>query len=73
MTNRVEKGIPNKDKDYERYRRRRKFPHYSRREASDPGVVGVQNGGKSRAGVARGGLDIALEEGGMSDDDDPDI
>lgn len=71
--NPVEKGILNQDKDYDHHhRRRRNSPHYSRREASDPGVLGVQNGGKTRAGVARGVLDIALEAGGVSDDDEPD-
>jgi ATP-binding cassette subfamily E protein 1 len=63
-----EKGIP---KDNHRNDGRRP----TQDDASDSGVLGVQKGGsdKSRPGGARGGLDGASGEGGMSEDDDPDI
>jgi len=63
-----EKGIPKDTHD----QHGRRPPHD---DALDSGVLGVQKGGscKNRPGGARGGLDGASEEGGMSEDDDPDI
>jgi hypothetical protein len=63
-----EEGIPKDNHD----KHDRRPPHD---DASDSGVLGVQKGGscKSRPGGARGNLDGASEEGGVSEDDDPDI
>jgi hypothetical protein len=64
----LEKGIPQDTHN----KHDRRSPHD---DASDSGVLGVQNGGgcKSRPGGARGYLDGASEESGVSEDDDPDI
>jgi ATP-binding cassette subfamily E protein 1 len=62
-----EKGIP---KDTHKQHDRR----LPRDDASDSGVLGVQKGGGCTNRGARGdGRDGALEEGGSSEDDDPDI
>ena len=67
-TRALEKGIP---KDTHEQHDRRAPPD----DALDSGVLGVQKGGscKNRPGGARAGLDGASEEGGVSEDDDPDI
>jgi ATP-binding cassette subfamily E protein 1 len=61
----LEKGVPEDNHKHDR-----RPPHD---DASDSGVLGVQNGGSCRnqPGGARGGLDGASEESVVSEDDDP--
>lgn len=52
-----------------------RFPHHHKRqhEALDPGVIGVQKNSSKGGNGAQGGLlGLALEEGGTSEDDEPD-
>jgi len=69
---RVEEGVPRKNyKSNNDDGHDGKNQHSPRREASGPGVLGVQKKKKKKK-VGPGG-DLALEEGNASEDDDPDI